>query len=74
MVKANNISVSIAQYSTKREWNCRIEWVGLGLLLSIGVNKAPALRIVVFGISFWIGKIPSPINCQTTFFPLEESK
>lgn len=44
--------------SNERDWAMRCEYVGIGWVLSLGVSRAPAIRIIVFGLSFWVGKIP----------------
>lgn len=50
--------VTITQFTDEREWGVRWDWMGFGHLLSIAVNKAPAMRIIVLGCSLWFGRLP----------------
>lgn len=42
-----------------RRWGVRFDFVGIEFIFSLAIKvKTPAIRIVLFGCSFWFGKIP----------------
>lgn len=51
-------TVTTTLFDDKRYWGVRFDWVGLGHVLSVAMNSAPAMRIIVLGCSVWFGKIP----------------
>lgn len=52
---------TVSQGSLKRKWDCRLEFVGVGYVLSVGVSLSPSVRIIVLGVSLHAGKIiPKP--------------
>lgn len=63
----NKWSVNITSGSLSRKLGIRFEWVGKGYILSLQVNAAPAVRIILFGWSLHLGWIPDK---QHTFKPL----
>lgn len=66
--------VTITQFTDEREWGVRCDWVGFGHLLSIAVNKAPAMRIIVLGCSLWFGRLPVTPKTITTRMSNEKEK
>lgn len=66
--------VTITQFTDERHWGVRCDWMGFGQLLSIAVNKAPAMRIIVLGCSIWFGRIPALPKVITTRMPNEKEK
>lgn len=56
----NNWSVTTTTYPNERKWGIRGEWIGLGYVLAIQVNASPALRVILLGWSFYVGKLLPP--------------
>jgi hypothetical protein len=57
-------TVTTTNFSTERYWGVRFDWLGPGYLLHIGVSRAPAIRIGLFGCTIWLGKIPPKPQVQ----------
>lgn len=57
MSTAQKWSVTMTSMSDKREWGCRCEWVGGGYVFSLQVVAAPAIRIILFGWSLYLGRL-----------------
>jgi hypothetical protein len=63
-----NWTVTTTKYATQRYWGARFDWLGLGYVLHIGMSRAPAMRICLFGCAIWFGKIPPKPQVITETF------
>jgi hypothetical protein len=53
----DNWTVTTTHFKQERHWGVRLEWLGFEYLLAVTVNKAPAIRIVLFGVALYAGKL-----------------
>lgn len=60
MANAKDWAVSTTTFSMERHWGIRVEWFGFEYLLAVTVNSAPAIRIVIFGVSLYAGRLLEP--------------
>ena len=56
-MKSKTSAISYMSLS-ERSWGVRFEYLTIGTLFCVAVSKHFAFRLVVFGLSFHVGRIP----------------
>lgn len=50
-------TVTATSLDFERRWGVRLDWLGPHQVLAVVVNRAPAMRIVILGLSIQLGRL-----------------